>query len=124
MTTIQTYREASRRFLEQATQELDAGDLQQASEKGWGAACQMVKAVAAQRQWEHDSHRLLFKIVTDLQRETGEAGLRDLFHIASVLHQNFYEDWHDAEGVRKDLETVRRFVEKLEPLVGPDQALP
>ena len=124
MTTVGTYREASLRFLEQAGQELDAGDLQQASEKGWGAACQMVKAVAAQRQWEHDSHRLLFKIVDDLERETGDDGIRNLFHIASGLHQNFYENWHYAEGVRADLGKVRQFVERLEPLVGPDQALP
>ena len=46
-----TYREQSRRgvFLAQAHEELAKGDLQQASEKGWGAASQMVKAVAQER---------------------------------------------------------------------------
>ena len=43
--TTQAYQQASQRFLDQAKQELAAGDLQQASEKGWGAAAQMLKAI-------------------------------------------------------------------------------
>ena len=53
--TTQTYQQASQRFLAQAKEELAAGDLQQASEKGWGAAAQMLKAIAEQRGWEHVS---------------------------------------------------------------------
>ena len=44
-----TYREQSRIFLSEASEELVKGDLQQASEKGWGAASQMVKAIAQER---------------------------------------------------------------------------
>ena len=54
-----TYREQSRIFLSQAYEELAKGDLQQASEKGWGAASQMVKAIAQERGWRHRSHRHL-----------------------------------------------------------------
>ena len=59
MVTRLTYRNQSKAFLEQAHNELRAGDLLQASEKGWGAASQMVKAVAESRGWQHDQHRLL-----------------------------------------------------------------
>ena len=45
----QAYQQASQRFLAQAKQELAAGDLPQASEKGWGATAQILKAVAEQR---------------------------------------------------------------------------
>ena len=48
MTTRQ-YQQASAHFLAQAGQELVAGDLPQASEKGWGATAQMLKAIADQR---------------------------------------------------------------------------
>ena len=41
--TSQTYQQASQRFLAEAKQELAAGDLQQASEKGWGATAQMLE---------------------------------------------------------------------------------
>ena len=47
------YRAAGRELLAQAKQELAAGDPRQASEKGWGAAAQMVKALAADRGWPH-----------------------------------------------------------------------
>ena len=124
MTTVETYREASRRFLDQAARELDAGDLQQASEKGWGAASQILKAAAAQRQWGHRTHRQLFNVVDALVEETGDGEIDDLFYFANGLHQNFYENWLSAESVRRGLDRVSRFVEKLEPLVGPNQALP
>ena len=45
----QTYQTASRHLLAQAHEELAAGDTRQASEKGWGAAAQIVKSVAARR---------------------------------------------------------------------------
>ena len=56
-----TYQEQSKVFLERAYAELEAGDLHQASEKGWGAATQILKAVAEERGWEHASHRLLIQ---------------------------------------------------------------
>ena len=40
--------------MEQANEELARDDLRQASEKGWGAASQIVKAVAEERGWEHN----------------------------------------------------------------------
>ena len=55
--TTQTYQQASQLFLAEAKQELAAGDLPQASEKGWGATAQTLKAVAEQRGWEHSQHR-------------------------------------------------------------------
>ena len=42
--------------LDEAFEKLDQGDLRQASENGWGAAAQMVKAVAEERGWPQDDH--------------------------------------------------------------------
>ena len=112
----QTYAAASRQLLVQAGEELAAGDTRQASEKGWGAAAQIVKSVAAQRGWEHRSHAALFNVITRLVDETGDGDLRDLFHIASALHVNFYEDWDTADNVAGALSQIERFVDKLEPL--------
>ena len=50
--TTQKYRDSSRSLLSQAKTELAAGDVRQASEKAWGAAAQMVKAIAEQRGWQ------------------------------------------------------------------------
>ena len=95
--TTHAYRSASRRLLEQARVELAAGDVRQASEKGWEAAAQMVKAVAQQRGWDHDGHGLLFRAAQRLRNETGDWDIPRRFAVAGSLHSNFYEDWLEAE---------------------------
>ena len=55
----QKYQQLSEHFLAQARQELDAGDLPRASEKGWGATTQILKAIAEQRGVSH--HQLAFQ---------------------------------------------------------------
>ena len=54
-----TYREQSR--VGQAYEEFAKGDFVQASEKGWGATAQIVKAIAQERGWSHNSHRDLYQ---------------------------------------------------------------
>ena len=116
--TAQKYRDASSHLLAQARSELHAGDVRQASEKGWGAAAQMVKAIAEQRGWEHDSPALLFDVVRDVQRTTGDPDLRRLFRLANALHINFYEDWLDRVDVAEGLDDVERLLDKLEPALA------
>ena len=114
--TTRTYRAAARQLLAQARAELTAGDARQASEKGWGAAAQIVKSIAEQRGWPHHGHRHLFRVVQRLQDETQELDLRRLFDVAGALHTNFYEDWLDASAVADRLDDVELFLQKLEPL--------
>ena len=115
--TTQTYHVASRKFLAQAREELAAGDVSQASEKGWGAAAQMVTAIAAQRGWEHRKHALLFDAVARLVDEVGDDDIDRLFAVANSLHINFYEDWQNAQSVERHLNDVARLLDKLEPLL-------
>ena len=116
-----TYKSASKELLEQATSELTQGDVRQASEKGWGAAAQIVKAVAEQRGWPHNQHALLYRVVDDLVKETGDNELHQLFHVANSLHTNFYENWDTPNGVASGIRDVERFVEKLEPLLTQEE---
>ncbi|MCY4618201.1 MAG: hypothetical protein OXD50_06570 [Chloroflexi bacterium] len=111
--TTQAYHEASMNLLAQADAELAAGDVRQASEKGCGAAAQVVKAVAEQRGWPHQSHSSLYRGDERLTAESGDDSLSDLFHVANALHQNYYENWDKAENVGRALNAMRRFVEKL-----------
>ena len=112
-----TYQAASRELLSQANQELARGDIRQASEKGWGAAAQIVKAVAESRGWQHDSHALLYETVGRLVEETGDRQIANLFRSASHLHINFYENWYPALLVTTGLDDVELLLGKLEPLV-------
>ncbi len=113
-----TYQEQSKVFLERAYAELEAGDLHQASEKGWGAAAQILKAVAEERGWEHASHRLLIDVAGRLANDTQSEEMRHGFNAASVLHINFYEGWLDRTTVEANLNEVRGFVTRAEALLN------
>jgi uncharacterized protein (UPF0332 family) len=117
MTQREKYTSASREFLAKAQEALEQDDLAQASEKGWGAAAQMVKAIAEQKGWQHNGHAYLFQTVRRLVEETGDNRLNELFHIANSLHSNFYENWLPVEMVQSGLDNVREFISKLEPLL-------
>ncbi len=106
----------SREFFTKAEEALAQGDLLQASEKLWGAAAHMVKAVAEGRGWEHSGHRELFQVVNRLANESGDADLRHLFHTANSLHSNFYENWMPREMIEADAQQIGEFLEKLESL--------
>ncbi|CAI7991407.1 hypothetical protein GBAR_LOCUS719 [Geodia barretti] len=109
----QTYQEASRRLMAQGLEELARGDTRQASEKGWGAAAQMLKSVAEQRGWEHKRHVALGRVVGRLAEETGDVEIRRLYRVASDMHTNFYEDLDEPAHVAAGLADVELFLDKL-----------
>ena len=118
MTQQENYLAASKELLSKAHEELAQGDIRQASEKGWGAAAQMVKAVAERRAWPHNGHSLLFRVIRRLTEETGDEQIDRLFQVANSLHSNFYEDWLPAGSVNSGLDAVAELADKLEPLMG------
>ena len=105
--------ETAATFLLKARAYLDEGDLLQASEKGWGAAAQTLKAVAEERGWRHTSHGDLYRAVDRLVNERADVQLRRLFHSASALHQNFYEGWMTEDSVADGLTAVEDFTQRL-----------
>lgn len=110
------YSQTGREFLRKAEEALTQDDLLQASEKGWGAAAQMVKGLAQRNGWPHYGHRELYQAVNRLEQETGDSEFRVLFNAASALHSNFYEHWMPREMVTGNLRQVREFLDKLEAL--------
>jgi hypothetical protein len=101
-------------LLQKGEQALAEGDLLQASEKFWGAAAHRVKALAAERGWEHSNQAALFRAVNQLASEKGDEELWRLFLIAGQLHTNFYENWLPQEILREGGERVREFLSRLE----------
>ena len=97
MDKVQEYREASATLLNQAYEELATGDTRQASDKGWGATAQLLKAIAEKRGEEHQDHKsirqMLFKVSRESSDEQAAARMRTLFRAASDLHTNWYENW-------------------------------
>lgn len=112
---------AGREFLTQAWQHWADNDLPQASAKGWHAAVELVKAVSAERNWPHATHRALFPNIRRLIDQTGDEELSILFGMAHNLHINSYEDWFHPDFVRQSLHGVQTLLNKLEPLLTANQ---
>ena len=104
--STQGYHQASERFLAQARAELSDGDLPQASEKGWGAAAQILKAIAEQRGWEHGRHRHLSRVASRLRAELGDREIYRGYQVANDLHGNFYEDEMTAADIAESLDDI------------------
>ncbi len=107
------YRRQSDIFLREAKKYLEDGNLYQASEKGWGAAAQAVKAVAEQRGWDHKHHNLIAEAISNLHDETRDTDLVTLYNAANSLHSNFYEDRMSQAVVALNLAQVELLLSKL-----------
>ena len=105
-------------FLTKSREYLADGDLHQASEKGWGAAAHMVKAVVAARGWEYEMHDQFRSAVRNARQWSRDERLRILGYSAEALHKNYYQrNIHlDSEEIRADLDDVELMLQILEPL--------
>ena len=105
----------SRRMLTHAEEQLEADDLVQASEKGWGAVAHYLKAVAKQRGWTNRSHRDFFVIKDRLADEMNDTErMHELFRTVRGLHANFYEPWYPEHDVRDSIVAAKEFIDRLE----------
>jgi hypothetical protein len=116
-TRFEVHSRLSEKYMREAEAFLTKGDYTQASEKAWGAAALLVKALAAQCGLVLRSHGELRLVVITLSREWGEDVRRVLWQSAIALHQNLYENWLPPEMVEKNVEDVKKFVNKLRCLI-------
>ena len=118
---IEDYRSKSREFLARSRTFLAEGDLHQASEKGWGAAAWMAKAVATAQGWEYRKHGQFSTVLNSARQQTGDVKLRGLRSIANELHGNYYmrEFLLDSESIALDLDAIGELLDILEPLTEP-----
>ena len=120
MTEVTDHEAQAREFLAKGREYLDAGDLHQASEKGWGAAAHMAKAVAIAQGWEYRRHSDFSRVMNEANLATGNDRLRALRGIANDLHGNYYERKRhlNAEIIGRDLESIEDLLAILVPLTA------
>ncbi|MXZ45661.1 MAG: HEPN domain-containing protein [Chloroflexi bacterium] len=118
---VADHAEQAREFLTRCREYLAAGDLHQASEKGWGAAAHMAKAVAAAQGWEYATHADFSVVLNQAWEVTRNDRIRDLRGIANELHGNYYRRKRhlNANVIGRDIESVAELVEILAPLTMP-----
>jgi len=107
------YLKLCEKYIREAEELLAKKEYARASEKAWGAAAQMVKALAAREGRELGSHAVLWEYVDELAERLGGAELRRLWRTANALHQNFYEDWMPPREVELSVRDVKALLEKL-----------
>ena len=110
----------ARESLGRAGQHLADGDIHQASEKGWGAAAHMAKAVVLIQGWEYDWQSRFHRVMNRARRLSGNDRLPFLHGRAEILHVNFYELTGDLDpaAIREDLASMAELLDVLEPLTA------
>ena len=94
------YEEISRHLLQQAQEELDKGDILQASDKVWGATAHAIKAVCQRMGWNHRAHNHLNAAANYIFAELGRDDLLSAYGYLDALHSNYYEHQRVASEVR------------------------
>ena len=115
---VEDFAQQSLQFLERARNYVAAGDLHQASEKAWGAAAHMAKAVAAAHGWTYEKHRDFSIVLNNAWLLTRNDRIRELRGIPNDLHGYYYERkrFLNADIIAADIESVAELVEILAPL--------
>ena len=105
-------------FLQKSREYSAAGDLHQASEKGWGAAAHMAKAVAEARGWEYERHDQFDNLIVNARQFSRQPKLRSLAKSAETLHSNYYKRkvLLRADTIAEDIEDVAELLDLLAPL--------
>ena len=112
------YRQQAHHFLGKSREYLADGDLHQASEKGWGAAAWMAKAVAERNGWAYRRHEEFYVVVDRVQDLTGNNRLLELQGVATMLHRNFYTRGIllNPVNIEASLGLMAELLDLLEPL--------
>ena len=112
--------ELARNFLEGSKSYLAQGDLHQASEKGWGAASHIIKAVAAANNWQYESHDEFDSVVINARQRYRQPSLRLYGNSAQSLHRNYYKRslLLNASIIREEIGDVEEMVNILQPFLA------
>ncbi len=112
------HRQRAEYFLRKSREFLADGDSHQASEKGWGAAAHMVKAVAATHGWRYESHDEFDAVLEQASTVAGNDRIHDLGNAAHYLHRNYYKrkSLLNPERIRRNLGNVGELIILLRPL--------
>ena len=123
-TEIADYAAQAQEFLAKSREYLAQGDLHQASEKGWGAAAHMAKAVAVAQGWTYETHTDFSDVLYQARELTGNSSLRGLRSIANELHVNYYKRKRhlNANSISEDLESIAQMLDILRPLTELDSS--
>ncbi|MDE2841776.1 MAG: hypothetical protein OXN21_00185 [Chloroflexota bacterium] len=114
----------SRDFLVKAREELDKGDLLQASEKAWGAAAHAIKAVAEKRRWFSEADWKLRQAALIVEDELDDRFIMGSYSVAREARYNFYLHHYTIREVERAIEAAEDLIARLTPTLASDYVPP
>ena len=116
-TAVEYHAERSWHFLELVDDEVERGELEEASNKLWGAAAHAIKAVAERRGWPHGAHRDLADIVMRLIDDEGAPAIVYTHYTsANWYHSRFYGGPPSSHQISLGKRDMADFIHLLESL--------
>ena len=113
--SVEDRAQISKRLIQQARDELEAGDRLQATEKAWGALAQMMKAHGQQRGWLNlGGHRTVGHIARQLAAEYADPRITDAYIGADDGHRNFYDNEMSPPQIEGIITVVGKVLPDLE----------
>ena len=106
-------------FLSRGWNYLSDGDLHQASEKGWGAASHMMKAVCQVQDWRYENHDEFRERMRDAGQWLRQPKrMLDLRYVADALHSNYYQRsmFLHADEINQQLGEIDKLLNLLQRL--------
>ncbi len=114
---IDYHAERSWHFLELVDDEVERGELEEASNKLWGAAAHAIKAVAERRGWPHGAHRDLSEAVMRLIDDEGAPSILFTYYTsANWFHSRFYGGPPNGNEISHGKQEMADFIRLLESL--------
>ena len=111
------YKRTGQRYIRQADEEFEKGNLAQASEKAWSAASECIKALAAQRGFVPESHReLRWALYQIAGKHDRYKRINELLAIGEGLIVNSRDDWMSPKWVRLSIEDMKELISILEDI--------
>lgn len=111
------YKTQSMHYMENAFKFIKVGDPEKAGEFLWGSMAQALKAVAASKGRELNTHQEIRRYARELAKRCKDESIWNGFSQASYLHSNFYEAGLSMEEVFTCAGRIRTTVRKLLELV-------
>jgi hypothetical protein len=116
-TTVDYHTERSWHFLALVDDEVERGELEEASNKLWGAAAHAIKAVAERRGWPHGAHGDLAEAVMRLVDDEGAPSILYTYYTsANWFHSRFYGGPPGESVIRNGKRDMTDFIRLLERL--------
>ncbi len=110
------HEEISRHLLQQAQDELDKGDILQASDKVWGAVTEAIKAYAQERGWNCNTENYIRDAARCIAVVQGRGELRTLYGYLEAVNNRLSEQTEESDELANWLNSAGFYIRELAAL--------